>query len=304
MSVSQDRWRRLTDQAVRQHGLLVRPQLTDVLTKGEIQARARTGIIEPVARGVYRIAGCPHTFRQRVLASCLSIGPLVVASHATAARLWDFEAFRKQNRVHLSVPPHRRGTRRALDARVHRVPLSHADVTVRYGVPVTTAIRTLGDLASHVPAEVLGHSVDEALRRRLILPHQLEALSADWYHRPGAPAIHALAVARGGGVGESDWEDRVYGWLIAAGLPPPVRQHPVQLPDGPIRLDLAYPDHLVGIEFEGWTWHGGRQRFDADRVRASELTLAGWRIVWVTSAQRAADVIARVRRALLPNQAS
>jgi hypothetical protein len=292
-----DRWAPLFSQAERQYGLLTRRQLLSRLTRHEILWRTRSGLLEPAGHGIWRIAGAPRTWRQRVLANCLAIGPPVAASHHTAGRLWGFEALADDGQIHLSVPTNRSG-RRGVGWRVHRVVLPPSDVTERFGIPVTTAIRTLADLVPVIPVEALSRCTDQSLRERLMTPADLSSRLAQQYRRAGAPVLRGLAERRSGGVGDSEWEDRVYGWLVGAGLPAPVRQHQVELPTGSIRLDLAYPSRLVGIEFDGWAYHGGRQRFDADRIRASELALAGWTVVWVTSAQHQDEVVERVRRAL------
>ncbi|MHB1534220.1 MAG: hypothetical protein ACYC1D_06340 [Acidimicrobiales bacterium] len=54
----------------------------------------------------------------------------------------------------------------------------------------------------------------------------------------------------------------------------------------------------MAVEFDGWSAHGTRRRFDADRDRTTELALAGWLVVLVNSAQPRAVVVERVRRAL------
>jgi very-short-patch-repair endonuclease len=87
-------------------------------------------------------------------------------------------------------------------------------------------------------------------------------------------------------------------WIVAAGLDAPVLQHQVII-GGRVRiLDMAYVAEKVVIEFAGYDMHGRRHRFDADAVRTSELALAGWLVVTVTSKQTEAEVVDRVRRAL------
>src|SRR5205809_205362 len=51
---------------------------------------------------------------------------------------------------------------------------------------------------------------------------------------------------------ESPMESRSRLQLLDAGLPRPVAQHPVRLLDGRwVRLDLAYPERLLAVEFDG-----------------------------------------------------
>jgi very-short-patch-repair endonuclease len=183
-----------------------------------------------------------------------------------------------------------------VNVQVHRSELPVAHITEQLSIPVTTVARTLADLASQVSLEVLGIATDDALRRRLLDVHELEGLRVGRVGRKAFGQVVSRRLAEP--PGESVAEDRVYRWLVDAGLPAPVRQHRVVLPTAVVVLDMAYPEERVGIEFDGFEWHKGRRSFDRDRERHSELAVAGWRIITVTSAHPKPDVIDRVRRAL------
>lgn len=43
------------------------------------------------------------------------------------------------------------------------------------------------------------------------------------------------------------------------------------------RVDLAYPDHRLAIELDGFRWHAGREPFRSDRIRGNRIEAAGWR---------------------------
>ena len=43
------------------------------------------------------------------------------------------------------------------------------------------------------------------------------------------------------------------------------------------------------VELDGWRFHGGRERANADRERDQLLLLAGWRVVRFTRDQLEAD---------------
>jgi very-short-patch-repair endonuclease len=86
------------------------------------------------------------------------------------------------------------------------------------------------------------------------------------------------------GLAESPMESRIRLALHFAGLPPPVLQHPV----GPYRLDMAYPELMVAVEYDG------RDHLDPDRAlrdlqRATYLGRSGW----VVLRFRAAVVLGR-----------
>jgi very-short-patch-repair endonuclease len=68
-----------------------------------------------------------------------------------------------------------------------------------------------------------------------------------------------------------------------AGLPDPVPNHGLVL-DGQRRfLDVAWPEHMVVLEFDGYEPHMVRAVFDDDRVRQNSLVAAGWTVFRVTS---------------------
>ena len=72
-------------------------------------------------------------------------------------------------------------------------------------------------------------------------------------------------------------ESRTRVALVLAGLPPEV-QYPVVAGGRRYRLDLAYPEHRIAVEYDG-AEHRGQRRARLDLVREAALTAAGWRIL-------------------------
>jgi very-short-patch-repair endonuclease len=285
--------------AARQWGLVSRTQALQVLTPDQVRARREAGILVRVHPGVYRLAGAPRSWRQRAMAACLAYGAPAAVSHRAAARLWDLEGVHVEE-PEVTVPSGRSGRQRGIAT--YRCDLPLSDVTSRYDIPVTTPLRTLRDLAGVLPGAVLGRAVDQALRTNLVTPDDLAWLDAHRTGRgfEGSSTLRRLLRTRLAHDGRSDsvWEDRVWQWLVAAGLDPPQRQVQV-LVAGTVRiLDLAYVAPRVAIEFAGFEWHGQRHRFDSDAARTTELQLQGWLVVTVTSEHSREDVVDRVRRAL------
>jgi hypothetical protein len=84
------------------------------------------------------------------------------------------------------------------------------------------------------------------------------------------------------GIAESPQETRLRLLLGSGGLPDPVAQHRVFDEQGFIaRLDFAYPELKIAIEYDG-LWHGQRRAFLTDRDRLNRLTAAGWVVLHVT----------------------
>jgi very-short-patch-repair endonuclease len=65
------------------------------------------------------------------------------------------------------------------------------------------------------------------------------------------------------------------------------------------RVDFAWPDAKVAVEYEG-LWHGQAQHVARDRRRLNELAAAGWTVVFVTAAdlRDPVQLIARIAAAL------
>ena len=87
--------------------------------------------------------------------------------------------------------------------------------------------------------------------------------------------------------------------LRRAGLPLPIAQHRVVVGGRSRRLDYAYPEHKIAIEFDGFAEHGLlRSTFDDDRVRGNALALDGWLVLHFTSRSTDAEIVGRTREAL------
>ena len=157
------------------------------------------------------------------------------------------------------------------------------EVTTVDRVRVTTPLRTAFDLGRLLPFDEAVVAVD-ALARRWVFP---PALLLDVAERvPGLRGVDRLrnvlpsTDARSG----SPPETRLRLVLARAGLPPPAVQHPV-LDDVRCRaiwLDLAYPEHRLGVEYDGGD-HLRPDRVLDDIERHTRLAAAGWRVLRYTS---------------------
>jgi hypothetical protein len=98
------------------------------------------------------------------------------------------------------------------------------------------------------------------------------------------------------GLAESPPETRLRLLLQRAGLPMPHAQFRVFDEEGFVaRVDFAYPDLLLAIEYEG-QWHGEGVQVSRDRRRQNRLSAAGWRVLFVTNVdmRRPAELVAAV----------
>lgn len=184
-------------------------------------------------------------------------------------------------------------------------PIPEEDITTIEGIPVTKPARTILDLASDEPEEVVARCLDDALRRRHVSLPFLERWLDDptrKRHR-GWRMLRRLVEERATfGMTESPLESQFLRLLRDAGLPLPMLQYVVELGGQFVaRVDFAYPDKRVAIEIDGFRTHDGRLQFDEERARGNELEALGWHVLRVTAKHLEQDpngVIAWVRSSL------
>lgn len=291
------------DLASRQHGLATVEQLRSLgATRAGVRSRVDRGQWVKVAPTVIRIAGAPITWQSSVLAAVLGAGSGAVASHRTAAALWELDGCRPGG-PEITVPRRRCVERPGV--RVHRSTDLHlVSPVLRGGIPTTPVGRTLLDLGAVLRPTAVQLAVDDARRRGL----------ADWDGLLGVLVAHARR-GRGGvatlrgildehfgevAVTDSGFERLVLTLLCEAGLPKPVLQHEVRVGTQVFRLDLAYPEAKVGVELDGAV-HLRRDVWEADHGRQNVLTIAGWRLLrftWRDYLDHSGRLVAEVRSAL------
>ncbi len=172
-------------------------------------------------------------------------------------------------------------------------------------VPVTTAARTVMDIAGRSLPLDLEIALDDALRRGLIRAGALASRinKPRTSGRPGITTLRKLLAERAEDVAtESALETRFLRLIKRSALPRPRSQYIVTRQDASFvaRVDFAYPEIRLAIELDGYTFHDGRNAFDRDRVRQNALIDAGWTILRFTSTDLAdeASLVCTLRRVL------
>src|SRR5690349_24707105 len=121
--------------------------------------------------------------------------------------------------------------------------------------------------------------VDDALCRRLTTVDAIEHTAA--HARRGVRRLRRVMDAWAGDVAAgSPAEMRLQRQLTAWGYPTPVRQHPVHDDTGRVVgvLDPAWPDQLIGIEYDSDQWHNPR-RWKHDESRHAAVLRLGWTLL-------------------------
>jgi hypothetical protein len=263
-------------------------QLTGASAKGYLR-RARLG--------VYAIEGTPPSRWEYILAAALAAGPDAVISHSSAAAI---------HRLHGGRPGAAEITMRSYvrlrlaGVITHRtLLLPDADLVTRYGVTITSPVRTLVDMAALVAPAFLERMVDEGLiARRSSVADLVTGLDRAAVNAPGRGRLEqALQLRNESPSAESVLEARVY-----AALKPlaPYEAHFVLAQGTKIFvLDAAWPDRLVGAEVVGRDHRvASRSAFDRERRKLNVLAAAGWRVAHLTAAMSTEEITSSVRALL------
>jgi very-short-patch-repair endonuclease len=261
--------------ARRQHGVVSRAQLLNMgFAPDAIKHRVAKGRLHRVGWGVYAVGRPELTQFGRWMAALLSIGPEAVLSHTSAAALWGI-AKQRGNAIHVSVPSHLRRSsscgitvhrRKELSAMTHR------------GVPTTTPIDTLLDLATQTTDDALEQAINEADKLDLVDPEALRG-AVDGERRPGAAAVRVVLdqYTRT----DSPLEREFLRIVRKAGLPKPQTRERVN----GHRVDFFWPELNLVVETDGLRYHRTPSQQAKDRLRDQDHFVAGVRSLRFTRAQ-------------------
>jgi very-short-patch-repair endonuclease len=283
-------------------GIVARDQAAKAgLSSSAIYRRVQAGRWIEVLPGVYRVAGAPETWLQKVTAACLWAGRGVAVSHRSAAALWELPGF-GEGPVEVSTERAVHGVDGVV---VHRVRfLPKTEVEVRAHLPVTSATRTLMDLGAVATPEQVEEALEDALRRRLTdLPLLQLRLGAEGKRgRRGAGVLRAFVEEREAGYQptESVFETKLRR-VLRAGKLPPVQQHKVRDGRRTLRVDFAYPDAMVALEADSRRFHFSAADFERGNARRNALTRLGWRVLtvsWADLKNGPDKVVAELRQTL------
>ncbi|MGZ8734612.1 MAG: type IV toxin-antitoxin system AbiEi family antitoxin domain-containing protein [Acidimicrobiia bacterium] len=274
------RMEELSRLAARQHGVFTveHARLLDMEAKA-LDRLAAMGAVQRVHHGVLRFRAVPPTWKGDLLAACWAGGFRAVASHRSAAALWGLKGGRRHV-VEITCPRWRRAQHDGLVVHENNA-LDPADLTVVDGIPVTKPELTLLGIAAVCSPSVLEIALDRAESVGLVTPTSVRGL-VKRMARPGRPGIRALrslldSRSPEGGIPASERETMLRQGLRAHGLPEPVIQHEIQ--HGGVfigRVDAAYPEARIAIEYDSYDFHGGRLALVKDSERRTKLLAAGW----------------------------
>lgn len=228
----------------------------------------RSADVRRLGRGSFVAARVPTSLALHTGAVLLTAPADAHAASLTAAQLQGLPV-PATDRIHVSVP---QGSR-----------WRHADaVVLRHGRAQAYTVDTpVGPLAMTLPADLLAEVVDRVplvdavvLADAVLARHAeiADEIVAGWERDPRLRRVARLADGRS----ESPMETRFRLLLVLAGLPTPQVQHRVLIEGVRRRFDLAYPQWMTALEYDGEHHFTSELAKHEDAVRREAVTRAGW----------------------------
>ena len=285
------------------------------LSPQAIRSLKRSGELVRMRRGVYATkTAMDWAGRDPVRAHVLSIlavratvGSDAVASYHSAAMLHRLDLLNPPRPslpvagVTMTIPPARSWNRSAsAGVSFHCWPLPPGQVTRLYNLPVTTAARTVVDLARTLPFMDGVVVADSALKEEKATKPELRRILDACISWPGvrqARRVVEFADERA----ESPLESAARVVFDQFGLDPPELQATVHVPGTAFRVDFLWGGQKVVVEADGLGKYKRQKDMIAQFERDRLLRDAGYKVVhftWRELFQSPEVVIARIRQAL------
>jgi hypothetical protein len=258
-----------------------------LFTDQEFRSLLAEGKVRRVLNGVFVDASLADTIELRCRAAAMVMTPAAVLCDRTAAWLHGIDTllFRELE----LLPPLEvfvlRGHQRVLRPEVMggERDLAARDIMEIHGIKVTTQLRTALDLACNLPRYRAIAALDAFMREFGLTRAELQRELKRYRRRRGVVQARQL-VPRADARAESPRESWTRLMIIDSGLPVPEPQYWVREHGSPIfRLDLAYPNALIAVEYDGELFHDySDDQREADKRRRDWLERHGWTVIVVT----------------------
>ena len=270
--------------AKRQHGVVTRRQLLGLgFSRSAIEHRLGNGRLHRFGQGIFLVGRPESTRKARWMAAVLACGPEAALSHRSAAALWGIG---DERRAQIDVSVRGRFETRRTEIRARgRTALPAGDIVERHGIPVTSLVRTLLDMACELLPARLGRRtaaygrgahrlerlISEADKLGLIDPETLRATLDGHRGEPGARALCTVLDRHAFRLSDSHLEIVFRELVLAARLPLPESR---QMVNG-YRVDFYWPRLGLVVETDGLTYHRAASTQSQDIRRDQTHTAAG-----------------------------
>jgi very-short-patch-repair endonuclease len=264
------------------------------------ERQLRTAAFRRLIHGVYADPGLPvdHQLKSRGVALLLPPGAVIGGLSAAA---WYGAPFAAATDPVTVLKPEEIRWRGRRGVRVHQTALRPGERIVVDDVPLSTPLRTAWDLVALEPLGSAVAALDAMVRQEAVTLPELRAMADHALGRFGAARVRR-AVPLVDARAESAPESRVRVALVLAGLAPQP-QYEVRVGGRFLaRVDLAWPDAKVALEYEG-AYHFEDGQIARDEERLARLRAAGWIVIRVSAPDlRDLDGVVEKVRAVLASR--
>jgi very-short-patch-repair endonuclease len=281
-----------------QHGVVTRKQLLALgLTRHGIEHRRARGRLHLVTRGIYAVGRPGLTLNGRRMAAVLACGgdldarggirlrggshepPPVVLSYDSAAALF---AIGPEPVSHFEISTTLPTERRVPGVKLHRRPaLARGSVGYCQGIPATSPVQTLIDLATRHGRPTMERATNEADKLGLVRTDDLRTALDEHAGEPGAARLRLILDRRTFRYTRTELERAFIPLARQAGLPLPRTSVYVT----GYEVDFHFPDLGLVVETDGLTYHRTPAQQAKDRERDQEHSAAGLTPLRFTHAQ-------------------
>lgn len=277
-----------------------------------------SGQVTAVSRGVYTptewrafIVDDPIRMHGLAAGAVIRRNPGLIASHESAAYLHGIDLLLPPGQrippVTLTRNPRnpqgrkRSQSPRGVGGRVRVADLAESDITTLHGVRVTTAPRTVMDIARTTGFTEGVVATDHALRTRLVIRAECAMVLGQWKRWPGlgrARNVLWFADPRAESALESLARVRIAQYGRRYGLDKPALQVNIRGNGGFIgRVDFCWPEHRVIAEADGGGKYQNPEVAPAQNRRDERLHHAGWGTVhfdWAEICHKPDETLGRI----------
>jgi very-short-patch-repair endonuclease len=250
-------------------------------SREEIDWRIRAGRLHRLHPGVYAVGHRVIPKEGWLMAAVLASGSEAVLSHRSAAALWGLRGH-SDGAVHVALPRNSTSSQRI---RRHYSLIPPDERALKEGIPVTSAARTIFDLAATEDTEAIQAMLREAEYLQLWGPLSLLALLERYPRKRGARKLR-LALERvktePPGRKRSKLEQRFAPFLRHHRLPLPRFNDPITLGTKRYVVDCHWLGTNQIVELDGWEGHRSKSAFRADRERDRRLRVTGYSVTRLT----------------------
>lgn len=272
-----------------QGGVATSAQILSHLSRRGMQRRLKSAELVKIFPAIYSL-GAPEALTW-LRGLDLRCGEHVAVCLGTAAAIFGFDT-EGVTELHV-LNPKGHLLRDHTGLVVHR--RDGAPLTSYRGRRLTTPGWTAVEVARNLRRPRALATLDAALRSQMCDRRDLFAAAKAQAGRRGIVGVRDL-IPKARPEAESPMESEARLAMLDGGLPEPVLQYEIVDRDGHLwRVDFAWPDRRVAVEYDGFDWHSSPEALRRDRQKRAALEEIDWRIVSIVSddVRRHRDVMIR-----------